>query len=66
MIAEDFAARGSELDSLSSTLTNQDYTDRWQVLMTERQSAEHHLVLQLTREALEEGEPEAGQSAQSV
>ncbi|WP_053388460.1 NEL-type E3 ubiquitin ligase domain-containing protein [Pseudomonas sp. 10-1B] len=65
-IAEDFAARGSELDSLSTTLTSQDYTDRWQVLMTERQSAEHHLVLQLTREALEEGEPEAGQSAQSV
>lgn len=65
-IGEDFAARGSELDSLSTALTSQDYTDRWQVLMMERQSAEHRLVLQLTREALEEGVPEAGQFAQAV
>lgn len=51
-IAADFDARGEVLDAQAQQLTTEAYVSRWDVLKSERESAEHELCLVLTREAL--------------
>ncbi|MFJ4430284.1 NEL-type E3 ubiquitin ligase domain-containing protein [Pseudomonas sp. NPDC089395] len=53
VIASDFDARGEALDEIVDTLTSDVYTQRWNELKCERDSAEQALELMLTREALE-------------
>ncbi|QXH59261.1 hypothetical protein KSS90_17215 [Pseudomonas maumuensis] len=52
-IGNEFAARGDALDEGMNTLTSQVYTQRWEDLRNERESALQALMLQLTLDALE-------------
>lgn len=52
-IIEDYAARGTRLDEQQVALSSEQYTDQWDRLQSERESAVQVLVEQLTREALE-------------
>ncbi|WP_434771346.1 NEL-type E3 ubiquitin ligase domain-containing protein [Pseudomonas entomophila] len=51
-IREAFAARGSALDDLASTLTSEQYHERWRTLESERAAAFQAVAFQLTEEAL--------------
>lgn len=51
-IGATFDARGEALDAQAEQLTTEVYMSSWEALKAERESAEHELILLLTREAL--------------